>query len=114
MEAVLKQILSELQSVHTRMSSLEEGQIEMRKDIFNLQSDVSSLKSEQQEMRNDISNLQSDVTELKEYQKQKQKEIMSTLGSYMDKIVAYVDDKTEALNKRVYKVETDIERLLRS
>ncbi|WP_110112095.1 hypothetical protein [Bacillus sp. CGMCC 1.16541] len=134
MEIVLKQILSELQNVNTRLGSLEEGQAEMRndisglksdvsllkseqqemrKDISGLKSDVSSLKSEQQDMRKDISNLQADIAEMKEQQKQNQKEIITTLGSYMDKVVAYVDDKTEALNKRVYKVETDIERLLK-
>lgn len=46
-------------------------------------------------------------------QEKLQKNLIDSLGSYTEKIVEHVDDKTEALNKRVYKVESEIERLNR-
>ena len=39
--------------------------------------------------------------------------LVESLGLYTDRIVDHIDDKTEVLNKRVYKVETEIERLSR-
>jgi hypothetical protein len=36
-----------------------------------------------------------------------------SLGEYTDKIVNHFDNKTEALNKRVYAVETEIQRLIK-
>ena len=42
-----------------------------------------------------------------------QKNFVDSLGMYTEKIVGHVEDKTEALNKRVYKVESEIERLNR-
>jgi hemerythrin-like domain-containing protein len=81
-----------------------------------MRSDISELK----EMRSDVNELKEDVRELKEGQKRLeegqerlQKNLIHSLGSYTEKIIDHVDDKTAALNRRVYNVETDIQRISR-
>ena len=54
-----------------------------------------------------------DFKELKDGQERLQKNIIKSLGDYTDKIVLHVDNKTEALNKRTFAVETEIQRLTR-
>ncbi|OAT82016.1 hypothetical protein A6P54_10945 [Bacillus sp. MKU004] len=41
------------------------------------------------------------------------KEFAEILSIHSDRIVDHLDNKTEALNKRIYKVESEIERLSR-
>ncbi|MBH9968924.1 hypothetical protein [[Bacillus] enclensis] len=42
-----------------------------------------------------------------------QKEFAEILSIHSDRIVDHLDNKTETLNKRIYKVESEIERLSR-
>ena len=42
-----------------------------------------------------------------------QKEFAEILSIHSDRIVDHLDNRTEALNKRIYKVESEIERLSR-
>jgi archaellum component FlaC len=53
------------------------------------------------------------INELKSGQEQLQKNLIVSLGNYTEKIVEHVDDKTGALNKRVFAVETEVQRLTR-
>ncbi|MFD1739417.1 hypothetical protein ACFSCX_23330 [Bacillus salitolerans] len=85
MEEVLKQILIELK--------------EMKSDIHEIRVDIGDLKQGQ--------------ARLEIGQEKLQKNLIESLGAYTEKIADHVDDKTEVLNKRVYKVESDIERLSR-
>lgn len=88
MEEILKQILNELK--------------EARADI-----------NELKEVRADINELIQGQNRLEVGQEKLQKNLVDSLGLYTDKIVDHIDNKTEVLNKRVYKVETEIERLSR-
>jgi chaperonin cofactor prefoldin len=92
MEDTLKQILMELQN--------------MRQELQNVSHRLDNLEQGQKEIRLELN-------ELKKGQEQLQKNIIDNMGLYNKKILEYVDDKTEALNKRVYAVETDIQRILR-
>nr|WP_251030288.1 hypothetical protein [Bacillus sp. ISL-35] len=64
-------------------------------------------------MRVDIKDLRQGQNRLEIGQEKLQKTLFDSIGLNIDKIVEHIDDKTEALNKRVYKVETEIERLSR-
>lgn len=90
MNEVLKEILrsvlkEELQPIHT--------------DIQGLKRDVDSLKEGQRHLQNG--------------QEQLQKNIVQHLGDFTEKIAQHVDDQTAALNKRVFVIETQMERFTR-
>ncbi|MCA1055717.1 hypothetical protein LCM10_12035 [Rossellomorea aquimaris] len=50
---------------------------------------------------------------MEESQEEFQKGPVDSLGTLTDKIMDHIDNRTEALNKSVYKFEADIERLSR-
>lgn len=80
----------------------------------------SVLKEELQPIHTDIQGLKRDVDSLKEGQRhlqngqeQLQKNIVQHLGDFTEKIAQHVDDQTAALNKRVFVIETQMERFTR-
>ncbi|MBD1380368.1 hypothetical protein IC621_09005 [Bacillus sp. IB182487] len=89
------------------------GLKEMRSDINGLKemqaADISELKG----MRSDINEIKQGQKRLEEGQERLQKNLIDSLGAYTERIVDYVDDKTEVLNKRVFKAESEIESLSR-
>ncbi|MBT2641952.1 hypothetical protein J7I80_06930 [Bacillus sp. ISL-41] len=78
-----------------------------------LEVDIKDLKQGLYRLEVDIKDLKQGQNRLEIGQEKLQKNLVDSLGFYTDKIVEHIDDKTEALNKRVYKVETEIERLSR-
>lgn len=58
-----------------------------------------------------LDKIESDVQELKAGQAELQKNIVGNLGNFTEKIAHQVEDRTGALNKRVFEVETVIQRL---
>ncbi|MFJ5763620.1 hypothetical protein ACIQAA_31930 [Neobacillus sp. NPDC093182] len=74
---------------------------------------LKQILNELKEIRVDINELKQGQNRLEVGQEKLQKNLVDSLGLYTDKIVDHIDDKTEVLNKRVYKVETEIERLSR-
>ncbi|WP_261132114.1 hypothetical protein [Bacillus sp. Marseille-Q3570] len=95
MEQVLKQILDELKVMKTDMSELK------------------SMKTDMTELKSDMNDLKEGQHRLEVGQARLQKNLIESLGSYTDKIIEHVENKTEVLNKRVYRVESEIERLSR-
>ncbi len=92
MEEILKQILNEIKEMHVDIKDLKHGQDRLETDIKGLKQGQNKLEIGQEKL---------------------QRNFVDSLEFYTDKIVEHIDDKTEALNKRVYKVETEIERLSR-
>ncbi|MCM3619634.1 hypothetical protein M3936_18855 [Sutcliffiella horikoshii] len=74
---------------------------------------LKQILSELKEVRLDINELKQGQNRLEVGQEKLQKNLVDSLGLYTEKIVAHVDDRTEVLNKRVYKVESELERLSR-
>ncbi|MBT2679340.1 hypothetical protein J7E38_10025 [Bacillus sp. ISL-35] len=74
---------------------------------------LKQILNEIKDMRVDIKDLRQGQNRLEIGQEKLQKTLFDSIGLNIDKIVEHIDDKTEALNKRVYKVETEIERLSR-
>ncbi|MBM7653474.1 hypothetical protein [Neobacillus cucumis] len=54
-----------------------------------------------------------ELKEIKIGQEKFQTNMIESLGQYTDKIAEHVDVKTEVLNKCVYALETEVERLTR-
>ncbi|MBW8349160.1 hypothetical protein K0H71_06765 [Bacillus sp. IITD106] len=85
-----------------------------------MRGDINELNQGQKEMRVELKEIRGDINELKQGQNRLevgqatlQRNLVDSIGLYTDHIVDYIDDKTEVLNKRVYKAESEIERLSR-
>lgn len=74
---------------------------------------LKQILSELKEIKTDIGELKTGQVRLEVGQQKSQQNLIESLGTYTEKISGHVDDKTEVLNKRVYKVESEIERLSR-
>ncbi|MCT8137831.1 hypothetical protein H1D32_08725 [Anaerobacillus sp. CMMVII] len=103
MEQLLKQFM---EKIDHRFDKLEV-------DLQELRVDVTELKEGQQKLEAGQTKLQTDVTELKEGQLLLQQNIIDGLGAYIEKISEHTDNKTDALNKRVYRLEVEVERISR-
>ncbi|MGB3259800.1 hypothetical protein [Paenisporosarcina sp.] len=99
MEETLKQILSELKNMRNDINDLKLGQ-------QNLEAGQRSLEVGQQ-------NLEAGLDRVEIGLKGLQENLVDCLGLYTEKIVEHVDNKTEVLIKRVFKVESEIEKLSR-
>lgn len=73
----------------------------------------SVLKEELEPINKRLDIIEKDVKEIRTGQVQLQKNIIESLGQYTERIAGHVDNKTAVLNKRVYDVETEIQRLTR-
>jgi predicted RNase H-like nuclease (RuvC/YqgF family) len=113
MEETLKQILAELKGVKQGQSSLETrfGKLEERQT--NLETGFSELKTSQANLETAFDEMKQSQIRMEKGQERFQKNLVDSLGTYTDKIIDHIDHRTEALNKRVYKAEADIERLSR-
>ncbi|RSL33934.1 hypothetical protein D7Z54_07395 [Salibacterium salarium] len=74
---------------------------------------LKQILSELKEIKTDIGELKTGQARLEVGQQNLQQNLIKSLGTYTEKITEHVDDKTEVLNKRVYKVESEIERVSR-
>ena len=97
----------------------------MKNDMTNVQKDLRYMKNDMKGVQNDLIGVKKDVkemrvelTDLKEGQNRLetglgklQKNLVDSLALYTDKIVNHYDNKTEVLNKRIFRVETELERL---
>ena len=99
MEETLKQILSELKNMRIDINDLKQGQ-------QNLEAGQKRIEVQQQTLETGLDRVENGIQTLQE-------NLVDSLGLYTEKIVQHVDNKTEVLNKRVFKVESDIERLSR-
>ncbi len=122
MEQLIKQFMEKIDqrfdSLEIDINELKVGQAQLQGDVnelkvgqVQLQGDVVELKAGQEQLQTDVKNLQADVIELKEGQARLQRNIIDSLGVYTEKITEYIDDRTDALNKRVYRMEVEFERL---
>jgi chromosome segregation ATPase len=95
------------------MDTMKADMHTMKADMNTMKADMNTMKVDMNTMKVDMNTMKMDIKEIKEDQDRLQKYIIISLGEFTDKITQYVDDKTEALNKRVFTVETKIQRLTR-
>lgn len=118
MEKLLEQILSELKGLKESQDRLESSLKESQDQLG------SSLKEGQNRLESRMCNLESNQDRLESKVNSLTSSLIENLAPYFEniakhiddsneKVITYVDDKTEALNKRIFAVETDIQRLTR-
>ncbi|AST91023.1 MULTISPECIES: hypothetical protein [Sutcliffiella] len=90
MEETLKRILSELQNVNTRLDGIENGQLEIKRDI-------SSLEQGQQEIKRDVSSLEQGQQEIKRDVSIIKDNLINGLGPYFERIEQHIDERTDEL-----------------
>ncbi|WP_096202411.1 hypothetical protein [Bacillus sp. FJAT-45350] len=113
MEDTLKLILQEIQKVNLRIGGLESQFGGQEKRMDGLESRFVGLEKQMDGFDSRFDSLERDIKELKVGQEQLQKNLVDSLGQNTEKIVEYVDSQTDALNKRLFTVETDIQKLMR-
>lgn len=74
---------------------------------------LKQILGELKQIKTDIGELKTGQARIEIGQQKLQQNLIESLGTYTEKITEHVDDKTEVLNRRVYKVESEIERLSR-
>lgn len=85
---------------------MEDTLIQILSELKNMRSDINDIKKGQQNLEAGLERVEAGLNSLQE-------NLVDSLGMYTEKIVEHVDNKTEVLNKRVFKVESEIERLSR-
>ncbi|WP_035445415.1 hypothetical protein [Bacillus sp. UNC41MFS5] len=113
MEENFKLILNELQKINTRLENLETGQNHLEAGQKQLEAGQKQLEAGQKHLEEGQIKLHLDVIEIKNGQEKLQKNLIQSIGDYSEKMFQYTDDKTSALIKRLFHVETEIEKLLR-
>lgn len=88
LRSVLKE---ELEPVNNRLDSMDQRLNGMDQRLDTIEQEVKALRTDHAELRN---------------------EIIGTLGDFTEKIASDVDYKTSALNKRVFNIETELQRLI--
>ncbi len=88
LRSVLKE---ELEPVNNRLDSMEQRLNGMDQRLDSIEQEVKALRTDHAELRN---------------------EIIGTLADFTEKIASDVDYKTSALNKRVFNIETELQRLI--
>ncbi|WML48427.1 hypothetical protein RCG23_24850 [Neobacillus sp. PS3-34] len=119
-EALRSVLKEELKPINTRLDAIGQDVKEHSKRLDAIEKDgkehskrLNAIGQDVKEHSKRLDTIEKDVKELKTGQEMLQKNIIVSLGQYTEKIAAHFDNKTEALNKRVYAVETEIQRLIR-
>lgn len=106
--------------IETLRSVLKEELIPVNKRFDIIERDLNEVKNGQEQFRRDLNvvktgqeQFQRDLNEVKTGLEKLHKSLIESLGEYTEKIAEHVDIKTEALNKRVFAVEAEIQRLTR-
>jgi predicted RNase H-like nuclease (RuvC/YqgF family) len=119
----MRKDVGELKGMRTDFDEMRKdvGELKgMRTDFDEMRSDIKQTQMNVNELSTDVKEIQADTGDLKQGQKRLEdslerlnKNMIDSLGLYSEKIIEHFDDRTEALNKRVFKAETDIQRLKR-
>ncbi|WP_010531392.1 hypothetical protein [Lentibacillus jeotgali] len=99
MEETLNQILSELKGLRTGLDGVR--------------TDITDIRTDMTDIRTDITDLKQGQKRIEDGQERLQKNLVASLGDYTEKIIDHFDDKTDALNNRVFKVESEMKSLSR-
>lgn len=119
LQQLLRSILKEeLTPINERLGTIEKVTAGMKADIGQLKQDTAvmkkdiiRLKQDTQQLKGDTKQLKVDMVEIKLGQEKLQKNIIENLGEYTEKMIEHNDNKAEVLNKRVFKLEAEMERV---
>lgn len=106
MESILNSILQELKGINGRLDSLENRMTSFENRMTSFEDRMITLEQGQVEIRKDL-------TELKESHLELKSGIIDNFGIFNESIEELVEDRTHTLNKRMYNIETDIQKIMR-
>ncbi|WP_099354883.1 hypothetical protein [Fredinandcohnia onubensis] len=110
LRSVLKE---ELNPIHNRLDGIDKRFDGIDKRLEGMDKRFDGIDKRFDGIDQRLDRLETNQTELKIGQEKLQKNIIESLGNFTEKIAEHVDNQTSALNKRIFKVETEIERLTR-
>lgn len=113
MDETLKLILEKLTGLEQGQAKLEQGQAKLEQGMVKLEQRQSNLEQSFAELEKGQNEIKEDVKEIKEAVHRIELDQPKDIVAMLDRMNKNFDDKSEALNKRVFKVETEIERLKR-
>ncbi|WP_187367000.1 hypothetical protein [Bacillus andreraoultii] len=84
----------------------------IKEEIEPVKKDLDNVKMGLENVKQGLENVKQELlVEIKQSKQQVTKDISSSLSQYAKGLETYIDHKTEVLNKRVYKLEVEMERL---
>lgn len=104
----LNEIRTDLNEVRIDLHDVKTDLNEVRADVNNVRTDLNEVRADLNNVRTDLNNVRTDVSEIKKNQRQLSKDITVSLGEYHDRLEKHIDRRTEALNKRVFNIETEM------
>ncbi|WEK53918.1 MAG: hypothetical protein P0Y55_15330 [Candidatus Cohnella colombiensis] len=114
MEQVLKQILTTLGSMQDDIKEIKTDVAELKADVAELKADVAELKADVAKLKTDVSGLQMDMVSVKASLNRietSQTEDVVAILKRIDQRTGERDYENLALNKRVFRLEGEVERL---
>lgn len=112
-EALRSVLKEELKSLNDRQEGLDNRLDGMDKRFDGIDNRLDGMNNRLNGIDNRLDGIEQEIKEVKTGQEKLQKSIIKSIGEYTEKIADYVDVKTEVLNKRVFKLETEVQRLTR-
>lgn len=102
LRSVLKE---ELEPVNNRLDSMDKRLNRMDQRFGSFEQRLHGMDQRLDTIEQEVKALRTDHAELRD-------EIIGTLGDFTEKIASDVDYKTSALNKRVFNIEAELQRLI--
>ena len=102
---------SRLDNVDNRLEKMDSRFDDVDNRLEKMDSRFDNVDNRLEKMDSALAGLSKDVETLKVGQEKLQRNLIDSLGQYTEEIIRYVDDKTEVLNERLYKVEVDVATL---
>ncbi|WP_188455898.1 hypothetical protein [Virgibacillus oceani] len=100
-----------IEQMNVRFDGVDKNIEQMNTRFDGIDHNIGEINNRLDKMDGRFDTIENDVKDVKAGQERMQKNIIASLGEYTDRIVSHFDDRTEALNKRTFAVETKIERL---
>jgi prefoldin subunit 5 len=102
MEDTLKLILTEMKEIRNDISGIQKVQNDFSKRLDTLTSNQEDFKKQQFVLITGQKRIENKLDKLNA-------NVITNMGDYTDKIINHFDDTAQVLNKRIFKVETEIE-----
>ncbi|MEK5037582.1 hypothetical protein [Sporosarcina sp. FSL K6-3457] len=113
MENTLNLILQELKGVNGRLDSLEQGQKALEQGQKALEQRMASVENRMTSLEQGQQEIRKDLAELKESHLELPSGLIDNFGIFNKSIEELIQDRTYTLNKRLYDVESDIQKIMR-
>jgi predicted nuclease with TOPRIM domain len=109
MEDTLKLILTEIKEIRNDISDMKNVQGALTSNQEEFKKRMDSLASNQEEFKKQQFILIAGQKRIENKLDKLNTNVITSMGDYTDKIIHHFDDTAQVLNKRIFKVETELE-----